>query len=279
MKNAKLTQLNFQRLLHYSSMPDCGSRSSFPIDCSGFCVSCEKNGYLDGGDLRLDQMSHGADTEDIEKSICKLPPGGLDVSVAFLLESPGGYYQNGSPIKHKQEGITKQPPVNHYYWTPRRPRTAWPKTASDLPSKDDGDGMYGPYFAYLIATHKLYNAYFTNIIKCSLAKRDADQFVGYYVVKDSDNRDSKIRTNCFNRFLSEEMRIVNPQIVFYFGVKAKNMGYYAGLHDLLPPATQFVRLYHPAARCGPSKIIGHNDQIIQDALNKRKQADPTTILP
>jgi hypothetical protein len=120
MKNPKLAELNFQKLLHYSSIPDCGARSIFPITCTGFCKSCEENGYLDSGDLRLDQMSHGADTEDIEKSICKLPPGGLDISVAFLLESPGGYYDLGFPIKH--EGVTKQPPVNCYYWTPR-PRT------------------------------------------------------------------------------------------------------------------------------------------------------------
>ncbi len=271
MKNKKLHELNFKFLLDYPNEFRPQNRYDNPIICDQFCVSCEKNGYLDGGDLRLDQMSHGADTEDIEKSICcNLPPGGLDISVAFLLESPGGYYDLGSPIKHKEEGITKRPPVKHYYWTPS-PRARWPKTASELPSKADGDGMYGPYFAYLIATHKLYNAYFTNIIKCSLAQHDAEVFVRYYVVRDPDNRDSKIRTNCFQRFLSKEMEIVNPQIVFYFGQRATKMGYYAGLHDMLP-RTEFRTLYHPAAWCDDDDIIRHNDEIIQDAIKQKQSA-------
>lgn len=272
MKNAKLAELNFRTLLHYNNVPDRGARSSFPIACSGFCVSCEKKGFLDTRDLRLDQMSHGADTEDMEKSICELPSGGLEVSVAFLLESPGGYYDLGFPIEHK--GVTKRPPVKQYYWTPS-PRTSWPKNPNEV------DNMYGPYFAYIIATHELRNAYFTNIIKCSLAKRDADQFVGYYVVRDPDIRDSNIRTNCYDLFLSEEIRIVKPEIVFYFdfGQKAEKMGDYAGLRCLLP-AAQFVRLYHPAARYrNPNDIISHNDKCIRAALEKRKETQLTNIQP
>ena len=207
-------------------------------------------------------MSHGADTEDFEKSICKLPPGGLEVSVAFLLESPGGYCGNGEKLTY--EGVTKRPPVNHYYWTPQR-RT-WPTSPSEVRNP------YGDYFAYIIAKHRLNNVYFTNVIKCSLAERDVDQFVGYYVTRDPDARDSKIRNNCFNLFLREEMRIVNPQIVFYFGQKTEKMGYYLELQSLLPNA-HFERLHHPAARTlGQSEIIGQNDVRMLQALSKWKQA-------
>jgi hypothetical protein len=196
MRDTKLAELNFRTLLHYNSAPDLGA-PSFPISCTGFCVSCEKNGFLDNGDHRLDQMSHGADTEDFEKLMGRLPPVGLEIPVAFLLESPGGYYGNGE--KHTYEGIIKRPPVNIYYWTPLEQKT-WPIEPSEVNPK-----WYGPYFAYIIAKHKLHNAYFTNIIKCSLAERDADQFVRYYVVRDPDNRDSNIRNNCYDAFLSKEL--------------------------------------------------------------------------
>jgi hypothetical protein len=217
MKCGKLAELNFRRLLHYDNQPDTGTTPSGPTSCTGFCVSCEKNGFLDGENHRLDQMSHGADTDDFERAICKLTGPGVDIPVSFLLESPGGYYQNGCQIKY--EGITKQPPVNHYYWTPRPRIAEWPTEPSKIDPRS-----YGPYFAYIIATHKLHNAYFTNIVKCSLARRDADQFIPFYPVADPNARDSKIRANCYELFLSEEMRIVNPKIVFYFGRKGATMG-------------------------------------------------------
>jgi hypothetical protein len=259
MKNAELAELNFTKLLHYGGTPDVRASTSNQILCSGYCVSCEKNGFLDDGDERLDQMSHGADTDDFERAMGKLPPGGPEVSVAFLLDAPGGYYENGEPRTY--EGVTKQPPVNAYYWVPRL--TAWPADPSEVNTKS-----YGPYFAYLLATHKLRNAYFTNTIKCSLAQRDVDQFKPYYHVRDPNVRDSKIRDNCFELFLSKEMRIVNPQVVFYFGQRAQKAGYFAGLPSLLPNA-HFKMLLHPAAWLrSSSQILQQNDASIRDALTE-----------
>jgi hypothetical protein len=263
MKSSALAELNFRKLFHYDHEPKERGRYSAPMPCTGFCVSCEKQGLLDRGDCRLDQMSHGADTEDFERAICTLPTGGPSLSVVFLLESPGGYYGNGCPIIH--EGVTKQPPVHHYYWTPSQ-LTEWPTDSNKVVPKS-----YGPYFAYIIATHRLHNAYFTNIIKCALATNNENKFKSYYVVANSSNRDSKILTNCFSLFLSEEMMIAKPRIVFFFGRKAARMGNYAGLRSILP-AAQFVVLYHPAARyIGQSRIIHQNDERIRDAL--RDQTD------
>jgi hypothetical protein len=263
MKNTALAELNFNRLLHYGGAPEGRGHLSVATKCTGFCVSCEKNGFLDSGDHRLDQMSHGADTDDFVRAISTLPDHGIEGSVAFLLESPGGYYGNGSPITF--DGITKQPPVNHFYWTPQN-LTDWPSDASKIVPKS-----YGPYFAYLLATHKLRNAYFTNIIKCSLAHRDADKFKEYYVVSDPGNRDSKILANCYKLFLSEEMKLVNPKIIFYFGNKAAKMGNYAGLRSLLP-STRFVTLYHPAARVTTSQIVSHNDKRIHESVRDANTA-------
>ena len=265
MKNRKLAELNFRKLLHYEGEPNVRASQAAPIPCTGFCVSCEQNGILDSGDQRLDKLSHGADTNDFERAIGKLPAGGLDVPVAFLLESPGGEYDLGSPISYK--GITKRPPVNHYYWVPTIPE--WPAD----PSKVD-PGSYGPYFAYIIATHKLSNAYFTNVIKCSLAPREGYKFIRYFGTAVPEERETKILANCFNLFLNEEMMIVNPKIVFCFGGKAAKMASDAGLNSLLP-AARFVTLLHPAAlnygKITVGQLIERNDQSIQDALTERNE--------
>ena len=262
MKNPELAELNFKKLLHYSSLPDVLASDSAPTPCTGFCVACEKNGVFDNPedqDKRLDQMSHGADTDDFEKAICPLPAGGIEFPVAFLLESPGGYYENGTSIEY--ERITKQPPINRYYWLPQG-LLSWPVKVDEVE-----EFSYGPYFAYLIFKFQFKNAYFTNMVKCSLAERYNDQFVRFYIAEGDWHRDTKIRTNCFNLFLSEEMRILNPKVVFYFGQKAEKMGFFSGLNSRLKCA----RLYHPSRRNGYrfswEQLIAHNDEIIQCELD------------
>ena len=258
MKNTALAELNFNNLLHYGCQPERRGKFSSAVQCSGFCISCEKKGFLHADNHRLDQMSHGADTDDFEQAIHPLPEDGVKVPIAFLLESPGGDYGNGSQISF--EGITKRPPVNHYYWTPKD-LTEWPYDPSSAVPKS-----YGPYFAYLFAAHKLHNAYFTNIIKCSLVPSNANRFKEYYVAKDPNLRDSKIRTNCYELFLRKEMELVSPEVVFFFGTKAARMGRLEGLHSLLPEA-RFVTLYHPAARyMNPSRIVEQNDKRIDESL-------------
>jgi len=261
MNNPELAKLNFKDLLHYSAVPDGVTRSC----CTGFCVSCEEKGYLTDQDLRLDQMSHGASTDDFENLICKLPSNGIDIPIAFLFEAPGGYYNNGCKIEYRR--IIKQPPVNGFYWVPKLEN--WPMEKAKVDPKS-----YGPYLAYLIGTHKLKNAYFTNMVKCSLAKKEKDQFVGYYVSRDENCRDSKIRNNCFSLFLERELQILRPKIVFYFGQKVEKMGYYLGLSTMLPH-TMFERLHHPAARVSTSRIRDENDNTIRQALTKYQMSSGT----
>jgi len=262
MKNSELAELNFKKLLHYTRMPDVRANDSAPTPCTGFCVACEKNGIFDkpeDQDKRLDQMSHGADTDDFEKAICPLPAGGIEFPVAFLLESPGGYYENGTSIEY--EGIKKQPPVNRYYWLPQD-LSSWPTDADEVERNS-----YGPYFAYLIFKFQFKNAYLTNMVKCSLAERYNDQFVRFYIAEGDWHRDTKIRTNCFNLFLAEEMRILNPRVIFFFGKTAADMGHFSRLESELKGA-RFARLYHPSPRNRVSweQIITHNNEIIQHEL-------------
>lgn len=261
MINTQLSELNFHKLVQYSSAPGPDSRGSGAVNCTGFCVSCEKKGLLRDSDFRLDQMSHGADTDDFVKSIgSPLPQVRVRASVVFLLESPGGYYENGTPIEH--DGIVKQPPVNNYYWTPPLKQRYWPT------SPDQIDGSYGPYFSYILAKHGLGNAYFTNIVKCSLAERSKDKFVRYNPKRRNPNdRDAKILANCYESFLAEELRILKPAIVFYFGRRAEFFGYCAEIRSILSGA-EVRTLFHPAARHGLAKTIMYNDSCLSEALLK-----------
>jgi hypothetical protein len=255
MTNPQLQELNFKRLLSYPNGPTVVNRTEVPTRCDGFCVSCERKGHLSGSAHQLDQMSHGADTSDFETLLSPLATTTNAPRVMFLLESPGGYYDLGVVMTH--EGVTKRPPVKHYYWTPEIAH--WPTNG------DDVGGSYGPYFAYLIHHHGLRQAYFTNIVKCSLADKDAEQFIPYQPRANPSLRDTKIIRNCFSEFLKSELQLFDPQLVFYFGQKAALMGYHLELPSVVPEA-KFQTLYHPASRRSGSTIARHNDRIIHEAL-------------
>ena len=257
MKSEKNVELNFKKLITYYEVPS--SDGPFPFRCTGFCTSCEQRGFLDEGEHRLDQMSHGADSSDFENLMGPLPEDGFKKSIVFLLESPGGYYGNGKQVTC--DGVTKQPPVNAYYWVPRE-KSGWPVNSEIIDPKS-----YGPYFAYLIKKYCLKNAYFTNIVKCSLAERNRDKFKDYYVASNPKYRDSKIRDNCFQEILKNELLEANPKIIFAFGEKASRMATFVGVKSLFPDV-EMVTLYHPAARKKRSVKVSHNDSLIAKALEK-----------
>jgi len=270
MKNKELETLNFKELLHYDGIPDARNRPT----CTGYCISCEINEYMEDSNLELFQMSHGADTEDFENAITKLPDDGFEAPVAFLLESPGGNYENGKAIPYN--GFSKEPPVNVYYWLPLpSPRDTWP-------DKDEADpGSYGKYFAYILAKHKLRNAYFTNVVKCSLAsKKDpttherSKSFFHLNVNGDPNHWHTKIRINCYNLFLKQELLLTRPQIVFYFGKNAQDMAQANGIRELLT-GTIFKRLRHPSDFYhGTDTILPDNDKIISEALAEWRSTNP-----
>ncbi len=255
-----MSELNFKELLHYGKQPVVENRYKQPIQCSGYCISCEEKNLLKNSKHVLDQMSHGADSWDFEQLIGELPIPNNNTPIIFLLESPGGYYLNGEPKNYN--GISKQPPVNHYYWTPDLKE--WPTDPYSLKN------LYGPYFAYLLFKHKIKNAYFTNAIKCSLcslANKDKKQFIPYRIVKTADYRDTMIRNNCYDLFLSREIKIHDPKICFCFGKKVKQMSYYLDFKSKYPEMKCYY-LIHPAARMSRKTIIEKNDRQIEKILKK-----------
>jgi hypothetical protein len=198
-------------------------------------------------------MSHGCDSSDFEGLLGPVPVtrGGEGVTrpIFFLLERPGGDWDNGGPVKFHR--FNKWPPVKHYYWTPDC--SAWPQNSSDVTGN-----YYGNYFAYLMRKHALRNVYITNLVKCRQQER---------------KKESRIETECFNRYLRRELTLFKPDIAFCFGWRAKNGLRVATQRDVNFKA-RIVFLYHPifiqvfsrAHGRTSQEVMKQNDEWIKDAL-------------
>lgn len=222
MKNQELRRLNFRELLSYpDTLVPKHKFDKGEVKCDGFCTECERANILGNTGGRLTLMSHGCDTSDFESVIGHPVPfqkPAVDLPVMFLLEDPGGDYGLGEDVQCG--GVTKKPPVNEYYFTPRDKR--WPVAFGEV-----GDHFYGNYFAYLMCKHGLSNVYITNAIKCKL---------------EGDKNKWPVARNCADRFLKREVEAFSPELVFCFGGKAFDV-----FRAMLPALqTKSVKLYHPS---------------------------------
>ena len=242
MRNIHLANLNFREIVNYGGQPPVQHRYDPSLDCHGYCISCEQAGVLEQAGGRLDLMSHGCDSEDFEAVLGQMPPSQdpeatrpIEESVLFLLSDPGGDYGNGVPKCFN--GFKKQPPVNHYYWTPScQDWPDWPCQIAQF-----GGNFYGPYFAYLMRRHQLRNVYITNRVKCKF--------------EDSGGGGKELIVgHCVNRFLLREVEIFVPQMAFCFGKDAKKT-----FQDIVRPTIPNCLpafLYHPSyieKRWGPAR--------------------------
>lgn len=169
-------------------------------------------------------MSHGADTEDFEQALgspLPQPPGGefVDTPVMFLGIEPGGDYGNDELLPHPTlRHVEKMVPTRHYYWTVSS-HVGWPT------SSDQVKWVPGPFFAYLLFQFGLYNAYFSNIVKCRLwddYRKDKNGQTSPSEVSIKPDKlhrlaDSRIRRNCIKMYLKREVQIHEPVVIFVFG--------------------------------------------------------------
>lgn len=241
MRDLRLAALNFTEVLDYGGQPRVQNSYSSPLECRGYCISCETNGLLRKSGGRLDLISHGCDSSDFEAVLGPMPRQGVPIEqpVLFLLENPGGEKENGTPVHF--QGCTKQPPVNHYYWTPNV--QTWPSAVADF-----NCNFYGPYFAYLMRRHQLLNVYITNLVKC---KWVADGPSG-------DGDTSIILKHCVDRYLTKEFEIFLPQVALCFGKRAE-----VGLRALLHKTGRTCRaawLMHPAFIQFRSQTVGRSQE-------------------
>lgn len=258
MRNTQLADLNFRELVNYGGQPPVRNTYSAPLRCHGFCISCEEAGLLHvvGGHLEL--MSHGCDSADFVAILGAIPPRhgtGVRESVLFVLEDPGADYGNGAPVEFR--GIRKQPPVNHYYWTPNV--TSWPTRVVAF-----NGNFYGPYFAYLMRRHQLLNVYITNLVKCKWTKGPGDP--------SGTGDTSRIVRHCTARYLTREVEMCAPRVAFCFGRAAES-----GFRELarrIAPRCDVVYLIHPAFIHHRAQTVGRtqaelvqqNDRTVAQAL-------------
>jgi hypothetical protein len=250
MKDQQLADLNFKDLLHYGGQPPVRYRYDHLLQCTGYCIACDEK-Y---DDVKLDLMSHGADSSDFEQILGPMPPvvSGRSIvaqPVLFLLEQPGGDdYGIGKKIPFR--GFTKEPPVQHYYWSPSGSK--WPEKIDDF-----NGNFYGPYFAYIMAKHALGNVYITNLFKCRIAK---------------DEMRRKVEAKCHTRYLSKELAIFRPAVVFCFGREAEHG--FGRVTQLNERKIRSIYLFHPRAvrdarMYGKDRqaMIDENDRRIESALS------------
>ena len=226
MRDKRLADLNFRDLLHYGGEPSIQHTYVPPLACSGYCIHCEEKGNVfSNSQDSFDQMSHGCDTSIYETLLEPMCNGGrrIELPIIFLLENPGGNYQNGRCVDFK--GYKKRPPVNVYYWSPGIKK--WPKSAVELSE------MYSDYFAYLMNRYGLKNVYITNLIKCNTIN---GKWYNY----------QEARSNCIEKWFKREIEIFAPKFVFSFGDKATN-GFKKYSHQF-SWKIKYQQLLHPAQR-------------------------------
>lgn len=233
----ELFDLNFNELLKYPKDFTPKFRYQIPLRCSNFCTYCEKQLQCCSNQPPL--MSHGCSIDEIKKIISEPFKGTDDRPIMFLLENPGGDYQNGCNIKYN--GVEKNPPVNHFYFSPAHDIKKWPTTVEEVKPNP-----YGNYFAYLIKRHSLNNVYIANCIKC---KYSGDMY-------------KKTKKICVEKYLKEEIKIFAPQKIIVFGRKAESI-LYSYISEL---NCDICYLWHPAARRSRKNIIEHNDKILVEFL-------------
>ena len=256
-----LFALNFQDLLHYdveevSKRGPCAKYEP-PLACSGFCVSCETKKLLEGNEgfgAHPPLISHGCSSSEFETILGLFSPHAARYNICttkrkvlFLLESPGSWWDSGVPMVY--EGFQKQPPTKLFYWTPYELKH-WPEPRWNKP-RGAGE-YYGDYFAYLMVRHGLTDVYITDLQKCSWNNQKVPDCM----------------ENCVSMWLSEEIKIYEPDIVFCFSnlVYNKFTRRFGSLKSIClyhPTAINLSQRYHMKS----SDMVLGNDESIRKSLS------------
>ncbi len=217
-----LQELNFSRLIQYDvsdansySFEEYVNNGSVHPSIRNYCTSCEELGCNVSPydqSYKLCNMSHGSHSRDFINAV----DPGMDISawntkgVMFVMESPSRDYGIYETTNLTKEGQTyNKRPSKQWYWIHEK------CDYTEYPEYFKG-GEYGELVRSIIFTFKLANAYLTNLIKCGLNDASGDSFKGI------DYFDSRCIQNCFDSFLSKEIEIMNPQVIFTFGTKVYN---------------------------------------------------------
>ncbi len=237
MRDKQLKELNFKKLISYKEAPHAKRQYDPPLECSGFCVSCEENGVSGNSEQGLWRMSHGCDSEDYFNLFGRLPATRSFVQepIMFLFEAPS--WDEDLSIYNLEKirnGQTKEIP-NYYYWA--SDALNWPRFPSDLEKaynpiiKKTAEDYYGLLVAYLANLFSLSNIYITNLVKCVTKGNKWD--------KPGSPKWKAVRENCAEEFLKREIEIFKPKLVVCFG---------DAVYDVLDmEAEKKIKVYHPGS--------------------------------
>jgi hypothetical protein len=239
--NPNLKKLNFKNLLIVDDTVDAETYDFNKYHengkhlVKGYCLRCEEKGYHvcpTDESYKLTNISHGASTADLLQATDQTD---IDFSdwhqqgVLFLMESPSidgwGLYNEVS-----YHGYNKRPAKLWYWIHEKQQKRSYPQ--------EFRASRYGLLFNSLVFTFKLKNAYLTNLVKCGLNNQEN----GY---KGIESYNPACISTCFDNFLSKEIEMVSPKVVFCFGTSVLNKlrVLYAGE---LP--FQVIGLPHPAGQ-------------------------------
>jgi hypothetical protein len=238
----RLRSLNFCTLLTIDhpdpsrySVADYRANDFHHPKMRGYCTACEEAGVhvaRDNPDFRLGMISHGAHSTDYLDSVKdgKLETAGWhEEGVLFLFESPSW----DPSVEVLPIGIHRKRPPHTWYWVDRdQPVARYPDYFRGR--------AYGTLVRSVITTFRLANAYVTNLVKCGLNNSDATAFRGIGQMQDACVR------MCYGKFLSQEIAIVDPRVVFAFGTAV-----FDWVRSLTASDRRIQLLPHPArARSG-----------------------------
>jgi len=221
--NINVDTYNFEEYITYEKHP-----------VKGYCIRCEAKGCNtcpSNESFRLTNISHGASTDDLFSAT---DTSDHDFStwhnegVLFLMEGPSvdgwGLYEEVEYNGHKKR------PAQLWYWLHEK------HEALTYPSEFRG-ARYGTLFNSIVFTFKLRNAYLTNLVKCGL-NNIAGKFEGF-----QKYNPETIKT-CYENFLTNEIEIINPKIIFCFGSNVYRYLYQQYSNEKFPWIV--ISLPHPA---------------------------------
>lgn len=227
-----LIQLDHKDPANYSIAEYRRSGSHHP-NILKYCTACEEGGInnaTDGSGLALKNISHGAHSEDFISALERSPAINIwhNQPVLFVFETPSTNY--GNLYQTVQIGLYTKRPAQEWYWVHgAHPCRGYPDSFAG--------GRYGDLVRSVILTFRLSNAYVTNLVKCGMNDPEGKRFVGIGAFPENC-----IRT-CFKNFLSREIDVLQPRVVFAFGSAVEQW-----LIRLLPQGTPIQQIPHPAGR-------------------------------
>ncbi len=233
---SQLIQYDLKEIKNYSVQKYIDNGSAHP-SIRNYCTSCEEseiNISPYDQSYKLCNISHGSHSRDFINAV----DPGTDISewnkdgVMFVMESPSRDYKIYETTEITKDGrIYNKRPTKMWYWIHEKCDYA------EYPKFFKG-GEYGNLVRSIIFTFKLANAYMTNLIKCGMNDSTGEFFRGI------DYFDSHCIQNCYDLFLSKEIELLNPKVIFTFGTKVFNQ-----LKDKVKDSKiKIVGLPHPAGQ-------------------------------